>query len=42
MDTHAGNYTCTAKNIAGSANHTATLIVNGTFSYLKNVYLYLN
>lgn len=27
---HSGNYTCTARNPAGMANHTATLQVNGT------------
>jgi Immunoglobulin domain len=26
---HAGNYTCTAQNSAGSTNHTATLLVQG-------------
>jgi len=26
---HSGNYTCTARNPAGVANHTATLQVNG-------------
>lgn len=26
---HSGNYTCTARNPAGMANHTATLQVNG-------------
>jgi len=26
---HSGNYTCTARNSAGVANHTATLQVNG-------------
>jgi hypothetical protein len=26
---HSGNYTCTARNAAGVANHTATLQVNG-------------
>jgi hypothetical protein len=26
---HSGKYTCTARNAAGSANHTAELIVNG-------------
>lgn len=30
MDTHSGNYTCTATNKAGSANHTAVLNVIGT------------
>lgn len=29
---HAGNYTCLAKNVAGMAVHSATLIVNGLFS----------
>ncbi len=26
---HAGDYTCTAQNSAGSVNHTATLLVQG-------------
>ena len=26
---HAGDYTCTAENAAGSVNHTATLLVQG-------------
>ena len=26
---HSGNYTCTAKNSAGTANYTAELVVNG-------------
>lgn len=26
---HVGNYTCTADNVAGIANHTARLLVNG-------------
>lgn len=30
MDTHSGNYTCTAANKAGNANHTAVLNVIGT------------
>lgn len=29
---HAGDYTCTATNLAGQANHTASLFVNGVFS----------
>lgn len=28
---HAGEYTCVASNAAGSASHSATLEVNGTF-----------
>lgn len=28
---HAGNYTCVAENRATSVNHTAELIVNGSF-----------
>lgn len=28
---HAGNYTCTAKNKAGSASYSSQLIVRGTF-----------
>lgn len=31
MAGHAGNYTCTAINMAGVANHTTTLFVNGIF-----------
>lgn len=27
---HAGDYTCTAQNVAGQTNHTATLFVNGS------------
>ncbi|KAG8244652.1 hypothetical protein J6590_017597 [Homalodisca vitripennis] len=30
MAGHAGNYTCSATNRAGSANHSATLFVNGS------------
>lgn len=26
---HSGNYTCLAKNSAGTAEHTAVLVVNG-------------
>ena len=33
---HAGNYTCTARNAAASANYTAELIVNGLWS-LKSI-----
>ena len=29
---HAGDYTCTAQNAAGQANHTASLFVNGKTS----------
>jgi hypothetical protein len=29
---HAGNYTCLAKNIAGMAAHSDTLVVNGLLS----------
>ena len=29
---HSGNYTCTARNAAGVANHTAEIEVNGTYS----------
>lgn len=32
---HNGNYTCIANNPAGSANHTAQLVVNGELSYLQ-------
>ncbi len=28
---HAGDYTCTAQNSAGQANHTAVLLVQGSF-----------
>lgn len=28
-DHHAGNYTCFGKNLAGMANHSVELIVNG-------------
>ena len=35
---HAGNYTCTAQNSAGSVNHTATLLVQG---YLNLPFLFL-
>ena len=28
---HAGDYTCTAQNSAGQANHTAVLLVQGFF-----------
>lgn len=28
---HSGEYTCRAKNLAGSTNHTAVLLVNGIF-----------
>ena len=31
---HAGNYTCTAQNSAGSTNHTATLLVQGLTFYI--------
>lgn len=30
LDSHSGNYTCTATNKAGTANHTALLNVIGT------------
>lgn len=36
MAGHAGNYTCSAFNQAGSANHSTTLFVNG----LLTIYLY--
>lgn len=29
---HSGNYTCRAKNVAGVAEHTSNLIVNGSSS----------
>lgn len=28
-ENHAGNYTCFAQNVAGTAEHTATLVING-------------
>lgn len=31
QDYHRGNYTCTAKNKAGEASHTASLKINGDF-----------
>lgn len=31
---HRGNYVCTVKNIAGIANHTAKLNVNGRNHYM--------
>lgn len=31
---HAGNYTCTAQNSAGSVNHTATLFVQGSATHI--------
>lgn len=33
---HAGNYTCVAKNQAGKATYTASLVVNGVLS-LRNI-----
>lgn len=33
---HAGNYTCLAKNTAGMASHSATLVVNGSFTQESN------
>lgn len=29
---HAGEYTCTATNLAGSVNHSAVLSINGSFT----------
>ena len=42
---HAGDYTCTAQNSAGSVNHTATLLVQGLKLFYNKcvaVYLLLN
>lgn len=33
---HAGNYTCRAKNVAGTTSYSAQLIVNGLFVKLND------
>jgi hypothetical protein len=35
---HAGEYSCTASNVAGSVGHTTVLAVNGTFIYLQMLF----
>lgn len=34
-DSHMGNYTCVASNLAGASNHTSVLIVNGIYIILS-------
>lgn len=38
-ENHRGNYTCTVRNRAGSANYSATLRINGTL-YVTHFYFY--
>lgn len=40
QDIHSGQYTCTARNSAGFANHSATLNVNGTSNIILRTFVF--
>lgn len=45
QSTHAGNYTCFAKNLAASTSYTTTLLINGKFIgsfFVFRVYFFFN